>query len=345
MPLNKNLILRYQVLNRCFKDTSRLYDINALVECCQAETMRVYGKSVSKRTVFNDLMVLQIEPYNVEFDEELRKMNYYRYADTSFNLEVVENFTQRERTALHKTVEMLRPLCEDADEVNPLMQWMFMSLQRLESGKPLAEKSPCVAFENNGLLAGMGNFNVLLESIMNHQPVTLRYKSFRKQIASDINVHPYFLKQYNNRWYLLATPDGFDNIANYALDRILTVSIWKSEYRPTYIDFDRLYADTIGVSIDSDAKVERVVLKVAAGRYPYIETKPFSERQKVVNREGDAVTISFPMKVNFELMSEILSFGSDIEVISPLSLREKIAQQIAVLGEKYKAVQKNGTDG
>lgn len=343
MPANKDQLLRYQVLNDCFKNTSRLFDINALVECCQKVMHETYGKSVSKRSVQNDIHLLQFSPYNVEFDEELLKQHYYRYADTSFNLEVVTNLTKREKTALHDTVELLRPLCDDPDSATPLMQWMFMNLQRLESGKSLAEKSPCVSFENNSSLAGMGNFNVLLECIMNHKPVTLRYKSFKSKTAKEINVHPYFLKQYNSRWYLLATPDGYDNIATYALDRILTVSLWKAKYRPSNVDFDELFADTVGVTLNPEAKAERVVLKIAAKRYPYIETKPFSERQRIVKKDEESITISFPMKVNFELKSEILSFGSDIEVVEPLSLREEISRQIALLANKYLTAQKDCT--
>lgn len=345
MPLNKDQMLRYQVLNACFKDTSRMYDINALVECCQTEVFRVYEKGVSKRTVQNDIAVLQLPPYNVEFDEELRSMHYYRYADTSFNLEIVADLSIREKTALHDTVELLRPMCDDPDTATPLMRWMFMSLQRLESGRPISEKTPYVSFENNGALAGMGNFNILLESIMNHQPVTLRYKSFKSKTSRDINVHPYHLKQYNSRWYLIATPDGYENIASYALDRILTVTLWKTKYRPSNVNFDALFADTLGVSIDPSATVECVVLRINAKRYPYVETKPFSERQRIVKKDGETVTISFPMKVNKELVAEIMSFGSDIEVIEPVSLREGIASQITDLANKYLTVQKNCTLG
>jgi len=340
MPQNKDQLLRYKVLNACFRDTSRLYDINALVECCHKEMMRVYEKSVSKRTVQNDLQLLQLEPYNVEFDEQLRKSHYYRYADTSFNLAVVADLTNREKTALRQTVELLRPLCTDADNANPLMQWMFMVLQRLESGKPIAENTPSVSFENNGALAGMGNFNVLLESIINHQPITIRYRSFRKSAAKDINVHPYHLKQYNGRWYLVALPEGYSNIATYALDRIFSVKLWNKSFQSTDIDFESYFSDTLGVTVDPKAKTEHVVLRIAAWRYPYVETKPFSEKQKVIHHDDDTVTISFPMRINPELVSEILSFGHHIEVLEPLSLREEVSTQIADLAKRYLGAQK-----
>ena len=343
MPANKDQLLRYKVLNSCFKDSSRLYDINALVECCQQEMLRVYDKSVSKRSVQNDLQLLQIEPYNVEFDEVLKKQHFYRYADTSFNLEVVSDLTKREKTALHETVELLRPICEDPDTATPLMQWMFMSLQRLEAGKPLAEESPCVAFENNESLAGMGNFNPLLECIMNRQPVTLRYKTFRSTLARNINVHPYLLKQYNNRWFLIATPEEYDTIAAYALDRILTVAIWKAEYISCTTDLETIFADTIGVTVRKEMKLHQVVLKIDARRYPYVETKPFSERQKIVQKDDETVMISFPMRVNKELVAEILSFGSDIEVIEPIELRAEIARQVFDLNNKYLMAQKDCT--
>lgn len=343
MPTNKDQLLRYQILNDCFKNTSRLYDINALVECCQKVMYETYGKSVSKRSVQNDIHLLQFSPYNVEFDEDLLKQHYYRYADTSFNLEVVTSLSKREKTALHDTVELLRPLCNYPDTATPLMQWMFMSLQRLEAGKPLAEKSPCVSFENNASLAGMGNFNILLEYIMNRQPVVLRYRSFHSNTAKDIKVHPYYLKQYNARWYLIAMPDGYDNIASYPLDRILTVTIWKTKYQPCEVNLEDFYADTIGITVESGAKAERVVLRIDANRYPYVETKPFSEKQKIVKRDKETITVSFPMRVNKELVSKLLSFGCDIEVVEPHSLRKELARQIAKLNNKYSLVQKDCT--
>lgn len=343
MPVNKDQMLRYRILNACFKDTSRLYDINSLVECCQREMMKKYDKSVSKRSVHNDIQKLQYEPYNVEFDEELRKQHYYRYADTTFNLAVVEDLSPRERTALHDTVEYLRPLCDDPDTSTPQMRWMFMSLQRLESGKSLAEESSYVEFENNESLAGMGNFNMLLECVLNRQPVTLRYQSFRSKTPRDINVHPYLLKQYNTRWYLVATPEGYDTLATYPLDRIYTAKIWKAKYHPCTVDIRHFFDDTIGVTVDLQSRAEKIVLRVNAARYPYIETKPFSERQKKIGESGGMVTITFPMKINKELISKILSFGSDIEVVEPHDLRREIARQVSDLNSKYTRVQKDCT--
>ncbi|MBR3488709.1 MAG: hypothetical protein IKH33_05270 [Bacteroidales bacterium] len=65
MPLDRNKLLRYQVLNTCFQDNSRQYRIGDLVDCCNRE-LRCYDlKEVSKRTVQLDVQTLQAVPYNV----------------------------------------------------------------------------------------------------------------------------------------------------------------------------------------------------------------------------------------------------------------------------------------
>ena len=65
MPLDRNKLLRYQVLNTCFQDTSRQYRSGDLVDCCNRELQRYDLKEVSKRTVQLDVQTLQAEPYNV----------------------------------------------------------------------------------------------------------------------------------------------------------------------------------------------------------------------------------------------------------------------------------------
>ncbi len=82
MPLDRNKILRYQVLDRCFRNTSRLYKVIDLLDCCNQEMRRYDYRHVSLRTIQNDIQLLAKDPYNVVFDEKLYKRHYYRYSDT-----------------------------------------------------------------------------------------------------------------------------------------------------------------------------------------------------------------------------------------------------------------------
>lgn len=334
MPIDRNKMLRYQVYNTCFQDTSRLYRIGDLVECCNRKLRQYDFNEVSKRTVQADLQTLQMEPYNVEFDPALRKQNVYRYADTSYSLEVLK-MAAPDRDALTRTIEVLRERYSDADEQNPQWQWMLTTLQAIANGRPLESAAPYVSFENNVAFAGNAHFATLLESIINRHPVVVRYKPYFQPEPEELKIHPYYLKQFNSRWFLLAAAEGHEGIMNLALDRILSIRQWRHTYREAEVDFQTWFDDMIGVSRNSDMAIEQIVLRVSAQRYPYVETKPFSEKQRILKRDEQTYTIAFPMRVNRELVAEILSFGPDIEVLQPQHLRQQIAESIAMMHDRY----------
>lgn len=340
MPIDRNKILRYKILNGCFQDMSRQYRIGDLLEYVNRELERYDLKPVSRRTIQLDLQTLQAEPYNVEFDPVLRMSNCYRYADTSFSLELLQ-LTPKDRDALTRTIEVLLERYSDPDEQNPQWQWMLTTLQSIADDRPLESAEPYVSFENNEAYSGNVNFAALLESIINRHPVEIRYKPFVQETAEDKKIHPYYLKQYNSRWFLFAAVEGQDEIWNFALDRILRVRQWKHSYRPPQVDFNDYFSDMIGVSRNSDMPIEQITLKVSNRRYPYVETKPFSEKQRIVRHDGETHTVAFPMRVNNELVQKLLSFGDDIEVLQPQHLRQRMATIVEEMTKRYSPTQKD----
>lgn len=340
MPLNKDLLLRYKILDECFRDTFNYYDMNLLYKIVNKEVMLVYDKTVSKRSIQNDVKRLQYPPYNVEFDEELRKMNYYRYADPDFKLEIVQSLSKREQTAIQETIKLLRPIVEDVEKSTPLQYYMHLCLQHIANGNTIDFDFPSVDFENNELLAGMEHFDQLVQSVINKQPLKIIYRAYHSKTDLEFKIHPYLLKQYNGRWYLLSHTEGYNNISNYPIDRIRKIKIWKTAFKQPVIDLKEHFRYTIGVSV-TNTPIERIVLKISNSRYPYVETKPFSEEQKIVSYDNENHFITFPMRINKEFVSQLLSFGCDIEVIEPEILRDDIKEQVKKMNQKYIAVQKD----
>lgn len=342
MPQNKDQLLRYKILDECFRNTSRLYKMRTLLDAVNHQMYDIYCKEVSLRTIQTDVQRLQLSPYCVEFDEDLLKSGYYRYADTDFKLELVQSLTERERTAVRETVDLLKPIVEDIEDSTPLQQYMYLCLQQLAGGDSLSFEFPSVAFENNDALAGIGNFGELAKAIMNRQPLKIFYRSFRSNMAGEKKIHPYLLKQFNGRWYLIAATQGYDGIGPYALDRIMDIKLWNVKYHPAEIDINDYFRHTIGVTV-TDSPVERIVLKISNNRYPYVETKPFSDEQRIVAHDDNYHTISFPMRINRELVSELLSYGNDIEVIEPQNLKELMTEKIDSMQKNYSDAQKDCT--
>lgn len=285
MPLDRNKMLRYQVLYRCFRDTSRQYRIGDLLECCNRELQRYDFHIVSKRTIQNDIQMLGMEPYNVEFDETLKASNYYRYADTTQSLKVLK-LIDPNRDALLQTIETIREKYSDPDNQNPQWQWMLLTLQSLADNRPIQANKQYVSFENNAAFAGNIFFASLLECIINQHPAIIRYKPYQRLTPKECNIYPYYLKQYNSRWFLFARIDGREELTNFALDRIYEIKPWNHPFEPTDIDFSTYFDDVIGATVNDAMVVETVTVKVSASRYPYVETKLFSEKQRILKHDS-----------------------------------------------------------
>lgn len=339
MPMDRNKMLRYQVLDRCFRDTSRLYNVSALLECCNNEMRRYDFKEISRRTIQKDIDDLRGEPHNVEFDEVLEKQYYYRYADTTQSLKVLKLINPNYDILSH-TIDSLRKKYNNPDEQNPQWQWMLLTLQSLVDNRTVEIDNPYVSFENNQAFSGNTFFSELLCYIINCQPIIICYRPYNKAKPSDVKIYPYLLKQYNSRWFLIARVDDVDEIITFALDRIIYIRLWKHTFKPSNVDFNSYYEDVTGVTVLSDEPISKIVLKVNAQRYPYIQTKPFSEKQKIESHDDESYVISFPMRINKEFTANILSYGSDIEVLKPLRLRKEIADILKKASLKYEETNK-----
>ncbi len=59
MPINKNALLRYQILDRCFSDRHRRYEIEDLVDKVNETMLDMYGKTVSLRQIRADITYMR----------------------------------------------------------------------------------------------------------------------------------------------------------------------------------------------------------------------------------------------------------------------------------------------
>ena len=124
---------------------------------------------------------------------------------------------------------------------------------------------------------------------------------------------------------------------NLALDRITTVGEIPKKYIPNEtIDFNEYFEDIVGVTLSNDGKIQNIVLQVNNELFPYIKTKPIHGSQKLKERGPKHTLISLDLIPNYELESIILSYGEGMQVLKPLSLRDKIKTRIELINTIYK---------
>ena len=202
-----------------------------------------------------------------------------------------------------------------------------------------------VSFEQNEQLKGLEFLDELIDSAIHHQPLRILYVSYYG-IEHNTIVHPYHIKQFNNRWFLLGLEetDNGNRLTNKALDRIVKFSRANVSFIPnTEVDFREYFKDIVGVTVPKEHPVaEKVVLKFDAARFPYIVSKPIHPSQEVISEEDCTLQIS--VRPNKELESRIFSYGPQVEVLEPDWLRQQIKGKIKETLKKYSSGKNDCTD-
>ncbi|QDO95308.1 WYL domain-containing protein [Formosa sediminum] len=335
MPNTKHAIIRYQALDKCFRNSAKRFFINDLVEACQVAVENFTGKAegVQKRQVYDDIAFMVSENgYNapIEKDKVGRKVYYY-YSDINFSINN-QPLTESEALELKETLVALNRF-----KGLPQFEWIENMTTRLEASFQFGEQAnEIIEFDQNEFLKGKEFMNSLYHAIINKTVLNVSYKSFKLLGNSLIEFHPYYLKQYNNRWFIFGNNPKFDNITNLALDRIIKIDITNKQYLETHIDFKEYFEDIIGVTYFENKRSEKIVLQVEKTLWPYIKTKPLHGSQKVNEIQHDYVLISLELIPNYELESMLLQFGERLTIIKPDSLRLSIVQRVMKMNENYK---------
>ena len=333
MAQNKGAIVRYRAIDKCLRSKHGKYGIDELRRACEEALYDAFSEriSVSRRQLYLDLNHMESNAgykADIEHYRDGKKM-YYRYADPDFSIEKTP-ITSEEMDQLKETILMLNRF-----KGMPHFEWMEEILSKLVDKFHLKSSDDSViGFEQNMDLKGLENITPLFEAIVNQQVLNIRYKSFKKNKPITCEVHPYYLKQYNSRWFLFGWNTEFGAITNFALDRIEEVSPMLGEYRPKPEDlnFDEYFEDVVGVTIPK-GKVEHIIMRVAPDRYPYIRNKPLHPSQHNYDKE---YRVSIDVIPNKELIALLLSFGSQLEVLEPQSVRDMMRDHVKTLNKFYK---------
>ena len=342
MPTNKNALLRYQILDRCFSNRHRKYTIEDLVDPVNEALYDMYGSEVSVRQIRDDIKYMRDR---VSYDAPIEaipfdgKRCYYRYTDPDFTI-FNNELTVEEVTKLSSTINMLGRYRGGAN------RWLEEVISNLELRFGVkGKKENVVSFEQNEQLKGLEFLDELIDSAIHHQPLRILYVSYYG-IEHDTIVHPYHIKQFNNRWFLLGleeTEKG-NRLTNKALDRIVKFSRADVSFIPnTEIDFSEYFKDIVGVTVPKEHPIaENVVLKFDPARFPYIVSKPIHPTQEVLDK--DEHTIQIIVRPNKELEAQIFSYGPQVEVVSPQWLREQREEKIEETLKKYSSGKNDCTD-
>lgn len=322
--------IRYQTLNKCFRNKYKRYYIEDLIDACSEAIYDYCGKEIgcSRRTILNDIDFMESSAgWNIDL-MRIRdgKRVYYRYRNMDYTI----NETLLSESEYDKLNEVVVTL--EKFKGIPCFEWIDDLLFKLQSG--LKRSSDTVMdFEQAPLLKGTQHIDRLFNSILYKQALQITYRTYNDSVHV-WTIHPYLIKQYNNRWFLFgknASKNG--DISNLPLDRIESIAECGVQYEDNDGTLQQILSSIIGVTIEKGSKIEEVKLKFSEQRFPYVLTKHLHKSQETIDESEHIIQIN--VMPNKELEALILQYGDDVEVLSPDSLRSRIKEKIQEMLNKY----------
>lgn len=350
MPATKNAMTRYTLIDRMLANRHRAYSIQDITDALNEKLPEFGQKPVSKRCVEKDINYLEYDsPFDVEIEEYCidasdrhdrpYRKRCIRYADPTFSI-FKPKLTDDEKNVLSTALDTLGSF-DGLDN----FEWLDDLKKRLD----LEEHEPIIFISKN-LLTNSTLIARMFSTIMQRKNIRLKYHTFQCSEKKTVFISPHILKEYNNRWFLIASALDSGKILTFPLDRIDDFSIVEiNDFIPTPNSLHERYEEIIGLTFNADNPLQEIVFWVSDKSLDYVTTKPIHESQKIIRGEKELFLrtsythlkggkfFKIECRENYELIRELCSFGPELIVISPSNILKTIIRRIEQMSNYYKA--------
>lgn len=353
MPRNKNAMTRYKILDELLSDRYHDYTMDDLTNIVNDRLAVLDIEPIVRRTIEKDIKYLE---YDSDFLVEIER--YTSKGVDSFDIESQRTVTKRCLRYADPTFSIFKKAMSDGERylLRELLTLVgqfdglpeLSTLEDLRERLQLSESKQIIDLSKNPL-SNSNLFAQLFSAISHKQVIQLTYHRFENMSKfTKIILHPYLLKEYNRRWYLICAAEKDDKLLTFALDRIVSI-----ETLPAYIykeydgNLQERYEDIVGVTLYENMPLEHMVFWVSEESKHYVMTKPIHESQRHYTHERETeLRKIYPMLingaffsvdciVNYELIRELMSFGKELLVLEPQNIKNEIIEKISTNLEEY----------
>lgn len=222
---------------------------------------------------------------------------------------------------------------DENDELNGRLLEAFETYNALNLSAALANH---IDFEHKNRL-GLNNFTGILNAIKNRLQLNFDYQTFGQESSRERKTHPYLLKEFKNRWYLVALEIDTEKIKTYGLDRMGEIIVTRKKYTfPATYDPKGIFRDSFGIiSSVNGNKPEKVVLSFSKEQGKYVKNLPLHHSQQILKDTDDELIIQLKIYVVYDFIKELLSFGSSVKILEPQRLIDEIKEELKYAYGQY----------
>ncbi|MDE7375514.1 MAG: WYL domain-containing protein [Muribaculaceae bacterium] len=185
--------------------------------------------------------------------------------------------------------------------------------------------------------SGRDHLTTILQAMKENRTVNITYHPFKKSHGYAFMIEPYCVKLFENRWYVLAHNDYYDDVRLYGLDRVECAEITDQPYKlPTGFDAADYFSTAYGIVLDNGVKPERIVIRANEDHKHYMMSLPLHHSQRLIEDHGEYADFELFVAPTYDFVMKLLQAGGMIEVISPVSLRNTMKDWISDMHNLYK---------
>ena len=185
---------------------------------------------------------------------------------------------------------------------------------------------------------GVENVQIILEAIDKQKGIECVYYSFDRATKKQQLLIPYFLKTWEQRWYLAAEPDNHHHgISIFALERMDNICLTEKKMLPSNdVTADEYWEGSFGVNHSDNQVAEQIVIKAYGAQAEYIRALPIHESQKELERTDEYTIFEYHIVPCFNLFQQLLWHREKLEIIEPIKMREEMKKIVQNIISLYK---------
>ncbi len=184
---------------------------------------------------------------------------------------------------------------------------------------------------------GVENVQVILEAIDKKRGIECDYYSFNKKSVKHQLLIPYFLRTWEQRWYLAAEPENHHHgISIFALERMENIILTKEKMLPSNkITAEEYFEGSFGVNHSDEQKPEKIRIKVYDTQVEYVRRLPIHESQEEVEINSEWSIFEYRLVPCYNFYQQLLWHREKLEVLEPQYVRDEIKAAIKKMLEHY----------
>ena len=331
MPANKYALIRYRIIDSCIGNKySPFPSKEDLRQACEDALYGSHGQNISESTIEKDLYAMRFDTslgYEAPIEYSRENRGYF-YSDPNYSIKRIP-LKEEDIAAIQVAANTLVQFRDSGifqqyqEAISKILDAVAISNLK---GKENLEKR--VVFEDYPSYSGRHSLGPLFEAIINNRVVNFDYKPFGGKIGAK-KAHPLLLKQYDHRWYLIAFDTKNEKIKTFGLERMSNIEVLSERFE-SKADFEPeiYFKHSLGITRleDHPAKIR---FKASYVLSQYILTRPIHSSLVETKKEESGSIFEMDLVITHELIQWILSQGSQLEILTPQSLRSLIKQHLS----------------